>query len=59
MLHNLSQSFGSYFVTKWIDKIHKQNSKNHTINIGTDIPYQYGHDTGSGAVNKHGNKIDR
>jgi hypothetical protein len=41
MLNNLSKRFGPDFVHKWIYKIHQQDSKNHAINIGADISYEY------------------
>ena len=43
----------------WIYKIHKQDSKNHAINIGADISYEYSHYAAGGAINEHGYKVNR
>jgi len=59
MLNNLSKRFGPDFVQKWIYKIHQQDSKDYAINIGADISYEHRHYPGAGAINKHGNEVDR
>ncbi len=33
ILNNLSKRFGPDFVNYWINKVHKQDRKNHTVNI--------------------------